>query len=280
MNSQWQNYLNVLPGWMKQSVDELGRENLQQLRLRLGQPPQLCLGKGSLELKQRVTQEDLKFIVNTASQYSPWACASIAKGYITLPGGHRIGLAGDTVVKQGTLTGMRWISSMCIRRSMDFPGISDNILSRGSILIIGAPGWGKTTLLRDLIRNRSNNGPGSVCVIDERNEVFPVSQDSFCYFPGKRTDVISGCCKSKGLDMAIRCMSASAIAVDEITADEDCAALIQAAWCGVDVMATAHAGSKKELLARPVYKPLVDMGIFQTLVVMKPDKSYFTERMA
>ncbi len=280
MNSQWQNYLNVLPDWMRHSVDKFGRETLQELRLRLGQPPQLYLHNGFMELKQRVTQEDLTFIVNTASRYSPWACSSVAKGYITIPGGHRIGLGGDVIVKQGVLTGMRWVSSMCIRRSMDFPGISEKILATGSVLIIGAPGCGKTTLLRDLIRNRSNNGPGSICVIDERYEVFPVSQDKFCYFPGKRTDVISGCPKPEGLDIAIRCMSASAIAVDEITAEEDCAALIQASWCGVNIIATAHAGSKEELITRPVYKPLWNMGIFQTLVVMKPDKSYFTERMA
>lgn len=279
MICQWQSVLSVLPGWMKQSVDELGRENLQELRLRLGQPPRLCLKDGEKELAQNVSADDLKFIINTASRYSPWSCASVAKGYITIPGGHRIGMGGDIIIKQGALSGMRWVSSLCIRISRDFPGIAKMVPSRGSVLVIGPPGSGKTSLLRDLIRFRADSEAGSICVVDERLEIFPVTQERFCYFPGKRTDVMSGCPKSEGVEMAIRCMGPTAIAVDEITAEQDCRALINAGWCGVDIIATAHAAGKQELMTRPVYKPLLDMHLFQTLVVMKMDKSYHTERM-
>lgn len=279
MVCQWQNILSVLPGWMRQSVDELGRDGLQELRLRLGQPPRLCFQNGQKELGKNVSKEDLSFLINAASRYSPWACASTAKGYITILGGHRIGLGGDMVVKQGEVSGLRWVSSVCIRICRDFPGIARKTPDKGSVLVIGAPGCGKTSLLRDMIRVRSDCGPGSISVIDERCEIFPVNQDRFCFFPGKRTDVLSGCPKEKGVDIAVRCLGPTVIAVDEITALEDCQALINAGWCGVDVIATAHAANKQELMTRPVYKPLLEMGLFQNLVVLKNDKSYHTERM-
>ncbi len=280
MNCQWSSVLSVLPGWMRRSVDEKGRVGLQELRLRLGQPPQLYLAGGQTYLEQIVTPEDLRYTVNAASKYSPWACASSAQGYLTISGGHRIGLCGDVVVKQGGSAAIRWLSSLCIRISRDFPGISRDIRNQGSILIVGAPGSGKTSLLRDLIRSRSDSATGSICVVDERCEIFPVTQDSFCYPPGKRTDVLSGCPKGDGIDMAVRCMGPATVAVDEITAKEDCNSLLQAAWCGVDILATAHAGSLDELKARPIYKPLLETKLFQTVVVMHKDKRYHTERMA
>lgn len=279
MICQWQSVLNVLPGWMKQNVDEHGKDYMQELRLRLGQKPILCFENKQYELSKFVSREDLNFMINTASRYSPWAYATTSKGYITIPGGHRLGLAGDVVVKQGEVSGTRWISSVCMRICADHPGIAKEIPSKGSVLIIGAPGSGKTTLLRDMIRMRSDSGGGSISVIDERGEIFPVNQDKFCFFPGKCTDVLSGCPKDWGIDVAIRCLGPSAIAVDEITANRDCQALIHAGWCGVDVIATAHAASKEELYTRPVYKPLLEKCLFRYLVILKMDKSYHTERM-
>lgn len=279
MKCQWQSILGVLPLWIKLDVDKHGREDPEELRLRLGSKPLLCFANGYRELSRSVSQDDLQYIINIASQYSPWAASSIAKGYLTVSGGHRIGIAGDVIIKNGSVTGMRWISSLCIRIAKDIPGISKNIPTQGSVLVIGSPGSGKTTLLRDMIRSRSERGQGSVCVVDERCELFPFSQNAYSFPPGKHTDVISGCAKSAGLEMAIRSMSPQAIAIDEITAQEDCRALIQAGWCGVDIMATAHAGNQKELFARPVYKPLLDMNIFDTLVILNRDKTYRTERM-
>lgn len=279
MVCQWQNVLSVLPGWMKQKVDEQREKGLQEIHIRLGQRPILRFQNEELELDRIIARDDLNFVINTASRYSPWSCTTVANGYITIPGGHRLGLCGDMVVKQGAVSGPRWISSVCMRICADHPGIAQGIPQTGSVLVIGAPGSGKTTLLRDLIRIRSDSGSGNIIVIDERCEIFPVNQDRFSFVPGRRTDVLSGCPKAWGIDAAVRCMGPSAIAVDEITASGDCQALIHAGWCGVDVIATAHAANRQDLMTRPVYKPLLDMKLFQYLIIMNLDKSYRTERM-
>lgn len=274
MRCAWKELLSVLPMWCRKEVDGLGREGLQELRLRLGLPPELICQGGNVKLDRAVTAEDLSYTVNTASRYSPWAAATAAKGYITAPGGHRIGLCGEAVVQNGAMTGLRRITSLCVRVARDFPGIAGKLQCRsGSVLILGRPGSGKTTLLRDLIRLRAERE--SVGVVDERGELFPAGFDT-----GPRTDILTGCGKAEGLEALLRTMSPGTIAVDEITAEEDCRALIQAGWCGVSLLATAHAASREDLLRRLVYKPLAQCGLFDTLVILQSDKSWRTERMA
>lgn len=276
MRCQWQEMLRVIPPWMREDVDRLGKSSLQELRLRLGQKPDLRLGKSGMQLTGIVTDDDIKYVINTASQYSPWAASTAAQGYLTIRGGHRIGLTGEAVNYQGKMSGIRNVTGLCIRIARDFPGIAAGVKNvTGSILILGPPGSGKTTLLRDLIRQRSNEGYGCVAVVDERRELFPGE-----YFePGAHTDVMTGCPKSVGVEMMLRTMGPSCIAVDEITAEEDCKALIEAGWCGVTLLATAHAANKQDLLSRKVYRPLVECSLFDTLLVMLPDKSWRQERM-
>lgn len=276
----WDVYLNLLPGWMRREVDEQGRDSLQELRLRIGLPPELVTGKGSIWLQKNADAEDISFCINAASRYSPWNAATAAQGYLTAPGGHRIGLCGEAVIQNGVMAGIRKTSSLCVRVARDFPGIAEKAAKlTGSILILGCPGSGKTTLLRDLIRQRSGMGTGSVAVVDERGELFPQVQGTSCFFPGKRTDVLTGCCKAQGIDAVLRAMGPSCIAVDEITAQEDCQALLRAGWCGVTLLATAHARSQRDLRARPVYRPLAETGLFDTMLIMQPDKSWRIERM-
>lgn len=280
MRCAWQAYLNLLPVWMRQAVDKYGKDSLQELRLRLGQVPELITTAGSIWLTQAIKREDLSFCVNAASRYSPWSSGTAAQGYITAPGGHRLGLCGQATVSGQQMTGISNISSLCLRVARDFPGIAQKASGiSGSILIIGPPGIGKTTLLRDLIRLRSEQGKGSIAVVDERGELFPVVQDKHCFPPGKRTDILTGCKKAEGIEVVLRCMGPSCIALDEITAKEDCEALIHAGWCGVSLLATAHASDKLDLYEREVYKPLTRSGLFKTLLILQPDKSWKAERM-
>ena len=274
MTCPWKELLAILPPWLSQEVDKHKHNTLQELRLRLGQPPQLICKGNTLWLERKVSTADLNFCINTASRYSPWSAQSAAQGYITAPGGHRIGLCGDAVVQNGNMTGIRTIRSLCIRIARDFPGIADKYGSCiGSILIIGPPGSGKTTLLRDLIRQIAGNQ--TVAVVDERKELFPDD----CFACEKAVDVLSGCPKAFGIELLLRTMGPETIAVDEITAPGDCDALLRCGWCGVRLIATAHAASAMDLRSRELYRPLLANKLFDYILVLHRDKTIHQERM-
>ena len=278
MRCDWKSYVNLLPLWMREYVDKHSKEILLETRLRVGLPPELITMRGSVWMTRTVSKEDVNFCINTASRYSPWAASTISSGYVTASGGHRVGICGTAVIVNQQLTGVRDPTSVCIRVARDVIGIANPLVNiSGSILIIGKPGSGKTTLLRDLIRQKSDKGPYSIAVIDEKNELFSGLCDGFQ--TGKRTDVISGCPKNLGIEIALRNMGPGIIAVDEITAEEDCRALLHAGWCGVDLFATAHAANRRDLYSRLIYRPIVESGLFDTMVVLQPDKSWRLERM-
>lgn len=277
MNCAWDAFLSLLPQDMRQGVDKQGYTYLQELRLRLGQPPELVLGSTSSWLPQKVRSEDLAFVINAASRYSPWSSATAAQGYITAHGGHRIGICGLCTIHNGAMSGISKPTSLSIRVAKDYPGIANGCALSGSVLILGPPGSGKTTLLRDLIRRRSNESTGSVSVVDERGELFPFGVD---FSKGRCTDVLTGCNKSHGIEVALRTMGPKVIAMDEITSKADCEALMHAAWCGVDLMATAHASDIVDLRKRDIYRPLAESGMFQTVLVLHQDKSWHRERMS
>lgn len=278
MNCAWTPYLKLLPERIRGDVDELGFEDLLEVRLRCGQRPELVTVRESLWLDSIATRADLHYAINIASQYSAWSAATASEGYITAAGGHRIGLCGQAVMEESGMKGIRDLSSICIRLAKDLPDVALQAGTfQGSILIIGRPGSGKTTFLRDLIRQKGKYH--HVCVVDERMELFPICNGCFCFDTGMRTDVLSGCSKKLGVSALIRCMNPDFIAVDEITAVNDCEGLLHACWCGVSVLATAHAGSKEELFSRPVYKPILQSKVFDQLVVMHADRSFHMERL-
>ncbi|MBO4938322.1 MAG: stage III sporulation protein AB [Oscillospiraceae bacterium] len=275
MTCAWKELLGILPVWIAEEVENTGRTCLQELRLRCGKPPELVMASESKWLSRSCCRDDLNHCVNMASRYSPWAAQTASEGYITAPGGHRIGLCGDAVMKEGTIRGIKEVRMICIRVARDYPGIArkaDNLT--GSILLLGPPGSGKTTLLRDLVRHISETQ--TVAVVDERGELFPAAGG---FDSGRKLDVLCGCPKSIGIDMVLRTMGPSCIAVDEITAENDCKALIRAGWCGVRLLATAHAANLHDLNARPVYRSLVTTRLFDHILILRRDKSWYVERM-
>jgi len=249
-------------------VDRYGEKDLQELRLRLGQVPELNLGSRSLWLDRTVSRDDLNFVINTASAYSPWAAAGMSEGYLTAAGGHRIGICGDAVVKNGTFETIRNPNSLCIRIARDFSGISAGADTlHGSVLILGPPGSGKTTLLRDLLRRVAQIE--TVGVVDQRGELFPDGIPR-----GRRMDVLTGCSKGKGIEILLRTMGPTCIGVDEITSEADTQALLRAGWCGVRLVATAHAASLEDLYSRPVYRPLTQLCLFDHILLLNRDKRW------
>lgn len=242
-------------------------DDVTELRLRLGQPPQLMTPKGPRTLSQTIEENDLNYILNAASRYSPWNASTLRDGYLTAPGGHRIGVCGE-----GAGEGFSKITSVCIRIARDIPGIATGLPTTESLLILGPPGSGKTTLLRDLIREVSKTA--CVSVVDERRELF---SEGFAI--GKHTDVLLGVPKTRGIDMVLRSMGPQVIAMDEITSEADCAALTQAAWCGVRLLATAHASSVSDLFARPVYRPLAQSGLFSKAAILDINRHWHLEEV-
>ena len=272
--------IRILPIWLRNAMSKEQLEQTLELRLRAGQAVEVVSRDGSRWLQRTVTEEDLRFSINMASKYSPWTVSSIYDGFITIEGGHRLGISCSWKTEESGRISIGKVMSICIRVAKDYRNISRELYQlHESLLIIGKPGSGKTTLLRDLIRQISSRCEGSICVVDERKELFPMSGDAMCFAPGPRTDILSGCPKRKGVEIAIRCMGPKTVAVDEITTADDCAALLEASWCGVDILATAHASCTDDLAMRSVYKPLLNCGVFHNIVVMKEDKSWSFERM-
>lgn len=259
----------ILPEWLAGDLETA--PDLQEIRLVTGTLPELRTSRGIHLGSRPVSQGDLDLILNRASRYSPWAMASAKQGYLTAPGGHRIGICGEVVEKDGAVAGFRHVTSLCIRVCREVPGAARSLKGEdSSVLILGAPGWGKTTLLRDLCKLLSEKN--RICVVDERGELFPAT------LPRGNVDVLTGSRKAQGMELLIRTMAPDFVGVDEITAPEDTQAVVNAVGCGVRILATAHAGSLSEFEARPVYRDLITHRVFHTFVLLRRDKTFTIRR--
>lgn len=270
MTCAWEELLRILPQRVRTEAARY-EGTLQEIRLRRGRLPEYVTADGISEGTGAATPDELAFCINAASRYSPWTAESLAQGYITAPGGHRIGVCGEAIVKEGKFVGVRSADFLCIRVARDYEGIAERIpLTGQAVLILGAPGWGKTTLLRDLARRIANTR--TVAVVDERRELFPPG-----FRTGKRMDILSGCPKQQGIEIVLKTMSPEYIAVDEITSEADCAALIAAFGCGAQLLATAHALSMEDFCRRAVNAPLLKSKIFNRFLILHRDKSFHME---
>ena len=252
-----------------------------ELRLRAGQAPAIVIAQQERRLAGLVRPDELSEILRRATGNSLYACAdALRQGFVTLPGGHRVGVCGEAVQKDGQMAGFSAVSSVCIRLARDVRLDENRILPHlsGSSLILGPPGSGKTTLLRACIRALSQSGQ-RVCVSDERGEIAAMREGRPQFDLGPQTDVLSNLSKAEGMMLLLRAMDPQWIAADEITAPCDIAAMEQISYCGVKLLATAHAGSIEELHARPLYRSLLSLEIFKTAFVLRPDRSFLVQEV-
>ena len=276
----------LLPPHLRRPVERLdgtSQARAEELRLRAGRPLTLVCPEGERTVpgaEAPVRSMDLSLVLEIATQASAHtALERVRNGFFTVRGGHRIGICGSGVVRDGEVRHLRQLSSLAIRVAREVPGLSAAVLDRlwsggvlQSTLLLSPPGGGKTTLLRDLIRAVSDGEGGPalrVGVADERGELAAMYQGEPQFSIGRQTDVLDGCPKGPALLMLLRGMNPQVLAADEITAPEDAAALEMAANCGVSLLCTAHAGSLEELKARPLYRRLLDEGLFRRLVIIE-----------
>ena len=259
---------------------------LQEIRLRIGQPVTVLYQNEELILptmyseKKRLGKQEMKETIEHISNYSLYAYEhELKQGFITIEGGHRVGMAGQVIMEGGKIKNMKYISSINIRVSHEvldcankiFPYITYN-KQMYHTLIISPPRCGKTTLLRDVIRQISDGNRWikgcTVGVVDERSELggcyLGVIQNNL----GMRTDILDRCPKADGMIMLIRSMVPQVVAVDEIGAKEDVHAIEYAMHCGCKMLATAHGDSMEEICKKPIFEKLIREKRFERYVIL------------
>lgn len=276
-------------GYIADRIDEI-----QEIRVRIGNPITFIMGGTEYYITEEgqvtrlwqygtgIKKKDMEEMVLHICQSSLYAYEEeIRKGYITLKGGHRVGLLGQAVFSgNGELQTIKNIAFLNIRIAHEVKGVADKALEtvcvNGMIkntLIVSPPGYGKTTLLRDLIRQISNGsryGEGKNCsVIDERSEL------AGCYngIPqldiGMRTDVLDACPKSIGMMMVIRSMAPKVVAVDELGTAEDIRAVFSVIRSGCSILATIHGDNLYSLQEKSFLREVMEEKVFQTYLVIK-----------
>ena len=258
--------------WLRTAKEQ---EHLQEIRLRAGRPIVLQMDGREVFLTAQgdftdslaracpAGEREISDMLEHICHYSPYAFEEVLRhGFVTVGGGHRVGVAGQAVLgSDGSIRTLKNISFINIRVSHQKKGAADRVLGRmygegrlKSALIISPPGCGKTTLLRDLIRQISDGNPYgeglAVGVVDERSEL----AGSFMGIPqndmGMRTDVLDGCPKEKGMLMLLRSMSPQVVAIDELGSEGELKALGQAAACGCRILATVHGENRRDVERR------------------------------
>ena len=271
-------------------------EQIREIRIRVNKPVLLYRqqkeyslneeGKVILNLTEgkKFSYEEIQELINYWCQDSRYAFQEeLKKGFLTIEGGHRVGVCGEIVKNEkGTIQMIKYISGLNIRIAHEIKYVGKNIIgylySQNELhntLIIAPPGAGKTTMLRDLIRRISDGnlyGKGqTVGIVDERSEIAACFQGIPQLEVGKRTDVLDNCPKAEGMMMLLRSMSPQVIAVDELGSEQDVEVLQKMAGCGCSILATIHGGCLEEVQKKVMFQSLWEQKLFQRFLILQHD---------
>lgn len=274
-------FFNFFPNHIVNIIKEYSL-NLEEIRIRIGQPIILKYSNKSIVLEYKTTQNDLLDILEKLCENSIYSYQNqICSGYITIIGGHRVGLTGSVVMQDGKIVNINNISSLNFRIARQVLGCSNELLKYiidyknntiYNTLIVSPPGAGKTTILRDAIRQISN-GIGdfegkTIGLVDERNEISAMYKGIPQNDIGIRTDVLENIPKSIGMKMLVRSMAPQIICADEIGSFEDVEAIKYIVCSGVKGIFTAHGGSIEELELNPALRQLIDLLMFERIIFL------------
>ncbi|WP_199798431.1 stage III sporulation protein AA [Clostridium fermenticellae] len=275
--------INILPQGINNVLKSvLDNDKLQEIRMRMDKPLIIEIGNDEFIYDYVVKKEDMKIVIQRISNYSIYAFEEeIKKGYITIRGGHRIGICGRCIIEKNEVKTIKNIGSINIRICHEVSGCSNKIMkfivSKGEILnsiIISPPKCGKTTLIRDITKNVSNGfnnlslSGKKVCVIDERSEIAGCYNGVPQLDVGVRTDILDSCPKSDGIIMAIRSMSPDLVVCDEIGTYKEMDSIVTALNSGISLIVTIHGYGVEDLYKRPVFKEIIDNNVFKRCIVL------------
>ena len=281
------NYLNLKIRNAVLDAESVLKEAVE-IRLRVNSPVLIKTSKRDLFLDENiiVSKKDIDDIVGNFTKNSIHAFENeIIKGYITIEGGHRVGICGDCIYDKDEFKGFKNIASLNIRIAREFPGCSEKVLKYlitpdkniYNTLIIGPPLSGKTTLIRDIAKNLSDGFKNpyfegcDITLIDERGEISAAYNGVSSMNIGKRTDVLSYCRKSDGFFMSIRAMSPKVIISDELGTVNDFEIVQYALKSGVKIIATAHGFSLDDVKRNLYLKNIIENNFFDRAFIL--DKS-------
>ena len=284
--------LNYFPNYIKEKFINITKrdwENAKEIRIRNGKPIIISTFNKDIILEHIASSEDILRLVENFSENSLYKVQNeINEGFITIKGGHRIGISGTGVIENGKIKNIKYISSLNIRIAREVLGCSNKLMDlleqdeNGNLentIIISPPGCGKTTILRDMIRNLSNGYrnlvPKVVGVVDERNEISATYLGQAQNDLGMRTDVMNSCQKTIGMRLMIRSMGIDIVATDEIGTNEDIESIGQAIVSGVNLLVTSHGNTLED-----IPKELNDKKVFKNVVVLaKNEKPGFIKNV-
>lgn len=293
--------LRILPSYISNEIIKLNcSQNITEIRLRTKCKVIIICGKNEMVLNCIITPKTILDILLNVSKNSIYAIQNdINNGFVVIRGGHRIGISGEVVYVDDKIKNIKNICSLNIRVARQIYGCADMVLPKIisgnnflNTLIVSPPGCGKTTLIRDIIRQISNGIPSlnfngkNVALIDERGEIASVYEGVASLDVGIRTDIMSNVNKASGMKMMIRSMAPDVIATDEIGKKEDIIAIKEAILSGVKVVFTMHGDSIKSILKNENIKELLNLNIFSKIIVLSNgkipgiiEKVYDTEKL-